>query len=156
LPGPVRSPGQSLSRCRRRRLGRQRRPFGLLSRVAARLGQAASPLAGSRTSCIANDCRPRWPPLLHYEAARRVSSPCTTSPPGLFRPETLGALGLPEHSWRFDHVEYHGQLSFLKAGCNWRPCSRRSPAYAREIQDSISATAWPPYSAIGRRACAAF
>ena len=46
------------------------------------------------------------------------------------------ALGLPEHAWRFDGVEYHGLLSFLKAGLQFATLiSTVSPSYAREILD---------------------
>jgi len=55
---------------------------------------------------------------------------------GCFGRDMLGVLGLPEHAWRFDHVEYHGQLSFLKAGLQLASqLSTVSPTYAREIQD---------------------
>ena len=46
------------------------------------------------------------------------------------------ARGLPEHAWRFDGLEYHGQLSFLKAGLQLATLiSTVSPTYASEIQD---------------------
>ena len=55
---------------------------------------------------------------------------------GNFAPGYLSALGLPEHAWHLDGVEYHGQLSFLKAGLQLATLiSTVSPTYAREIQD---------------------
>jgi starch synthase len=55
---------------------------------------------------------------------------------GCFAPSHLLALGLPEHTWRFDGIEFHGQLSFLKAGLQLATLiSTVSPTYAEEIQD---------------------
>ena len=55
---------------------------------------------------------------------------------GNFSASHLSALGLPEQVWRFDGVEFHGQLSFLKAGLQLATLiSTVSPTYAREIQD---------------------
>jgi starch synthase len=55
---------------------------------------------------------------------------------GNFGASHLHALGLPAHAWRFDGVEFHGQLSFLKAGLQLATLiSTVSPTYAREIQD---------------------
>jgi starch synthase len=35
---------------------------------------------------------------------------------GLFARERAGSLGIPDHAFRIDGVEFHGKLSFLKAG----------------------------------------
>ena len=71
------------------------------------------------------------------KAAPRASSPCTTSPSRAISPPTTSpALGLPAAAWTFDGVEYHGLLSFLKAGLQLATLiSTVSPTYAREIQD---------------------
>lgn len=112
--------------------------FGLLSRVAALLGQAASPLDWQADVVHCNDWQtaltPAW---LHYEGgAASVVTVHNIAFQGCFGRDMLGALGLPEHAWRFDHVEYHGQLSFLKAGLQLASqLSTVSPTYAREIQD---------------------
>ena len=112
--------------------------FGLLSRVAALLGQAASPLAWQADVVHCNDWQtalaPAW---LHYEGgAASVVTVHNIAFQGCFGRDMLGVLGLPEHAWRFDHVEYHGQLSFLKAGLQLASqLSTVSPTYAREIQD---------------------
>ena len=112
--------------------------FGLLSRVAARLGQAASPLGWQPDIVHTNDWQtalaPAW---LHYEGgAASVVTVHNIAFQGCFGRDMLAALGLPEHSWQFDHVEYHGQLSFLKAGLQLATLiSTVSPTYAREIQD---------------------
>jgi starch synthase len=53
---------------------------------------------------------------------------------GLFPRQRLAALGLPPSSFSVDGLEYHGQISFLKAGVRWaQRLSTVSPSYAREI-----------------------
>jgi starch synthase len=113
--------------------------FGLLSRVAALLGQAGSPLDWRADIVHCNDWQtalaPAW---LHFEGgAASVITVHNIAFQGCFGDEALVAeLGLPDHAWRFDGVEYHGQLSFLKAGLQLASqISTVSPTYAREIQD---------------------
>ena len=112
--------------------------FGLLSRVAALLGQPASPLDWRPDVVHLNDWQsalaPAW---LHYEGgAASVVTVHNIAFQGNFAADLLPALGLPEHAWRFDGVEYHGQLSFLKAGLQLATLiSTVSPTYAQEIQD---------------------
>ena len=112
--------------------------FGLLSRVAARLGQPASPLGWQPDVVNLNDWQsalaPAW---LHYEGgAASVVTVHNIAFQGNFAAELLPALGLPADAWRFDGIEYHGQLSFLKAGLQLATqISTVSPTYAHEIQD---------------------
>ena len=112
--------------------------FGLLSRVAARLGQPGSPLGWQPDVVHLNDWQsalaPAW---LHYEGgAASVITVHNIAFQGNFPAHHLAALGLPDHAWRFDGVEYHGQLSFLKAGLQLATLiSTVSPTYASEIQD---------------------
>ena len=112
--------------------------FGLLSRVAALLGQSASPLAWRPDVVHLNDWQtalaPAW---LHYEGgAASVVTVHNIAFQGNFAPGHLSALGLPEHAWHMHGVEYHGLLSFLKAGLQLATLiSTVSPTYAREIQD---------------------
>ncbi|HQR59046.1 MAG TPA: glycogen/starch synthase, partial [Azonexus sp.] len=92
--------------------------FGMLSRVAALLGQSASPLGWQPDVVHLNDWQtalaPAW---LHYDGgAASVVTVHNIAFQGTFAAGHLTALGLPEHAWRFDGLEYHGQLSFLKAG----------------------------------------
>jgi starch synthase len=122
--------------------------FGLLSRVAALLGQSASPLrsTGDQMSCISTTGKPRSPPpgcITKGRRQRRHRAQHRLS--GLLAASHLPALGLPEHAWRFDGVEYHGQLSFLKAGLQLATLiSTVSPTYAREIQDEAFGYALAP------------
>ncbi len=112
--------------------------FGLLSRVAAHLSQPASPLGWQPDVVNLNDWQsalaPAW---LHYEGgAASVVTVHNIAFQGNFGADLLPALGLPADAWRFDGVEYHGQLSFLKAGLQLATLiSTVSPTYAREIQD---------------------
>ena len=53
---------------------------------------------------------------------------------GLFGAEILDALGLPDSLFGFDGVEFHGNVSFMKAGLQFADAiTTVSPRYAREI-----------------------
>lgn len=112
--------------------------FGLLSRVAALLGQDASPLGWRPDVVHLNDWQTALAPaFLHYTpGAASVVTVHNIAFQGCFDRSLVHGLGLPEQAWRFDAVEYHGQLSFLKAGLQLASrLSTVSPSYAREIQD---------------------
>ena len=114
------------------------RRFGLLSHVAAHLGQPASPLGWPVDVVHANDWQSALAPaILHYAGgAASVVTVHNIAFPGCFEHSMLAALGLPESAWRLDAVEYHGHLSFLKAGLQFASkLSTVSPTYASEIQD---------------------
>jgi starch synthase len=54
---------------------------------------------------------------------------------GVFAPDLVAPLGLPREGFRIEGFEYHGKLSFLKAGlyyADW--LTAVSPTYAEEIQ----------------------
>ncbi|WP_373325051.1 glycogen synthase GlgA [Methylobacterium organophilum] len=53
---------------------------------------------------------------------------------GLFPREEMGRIGVPEHAFQMDGVEFYGQLSFLKAGLYYASqVTTVSETYAREI-----------------------
>lgn len=53
---------------------------------------------------------------------------------GQFPPSLLGQLGLPMSSFRFDGIEHHGAIGYLKAGLQYAShITTVSPTYAREI-----------------------
>ena len=53
---------------------------------------------------------------------------------GLFAQADFGLLGLPSRFLHAQGIEYHGQLSFMKAGLKYaRQITTVSPSYAREI-----------------------
>jgi starch synthase len=55
---------------------------------------------------------------------------------GLYPPTKLGEMWLPPECYRMDGVEFHGNISFLKAGLHYADkITTVSPTYAREIQE---------------------
>ena len=113
--------------------------FGLLSRVAAWLGSKASTLDWKPNVVHCNDWQTGLAPAyLHYLPGQRAKSLLTVHNlafQGLFDHASLFELGLPDEAWHTEGVEYHGYLSFLKAGLQLADAiTTVSPSYAREIQ----------------------
>ena len=113
--------------------------FGLLSRIAAWLGSEASTLDWQPDIVHCNDWQTALAAAyLHYLPGQRAKSLFTLHNlafQGLFDHASLFELGLPDAAWRIDGVEYHGYLSFLKAGLQHaNAITTVSPSYAREIQ----------------------
>jgi starch synthase len=113
--------------------------FGLLSRVAALLGSAASPLEWRPDVVHCNDWQTGLAPVyLRYAAGARAATLQTVhnlAYQGIFEPELVAALGLPPECFTPDGVEYYGKLSFLKSGLQCADAiTTVSPTYAIEIQ----------------------
>jgi starch synthase len=76
--------------------------------------------------------------LLHYGPVPRPRTVMTIHNmafQGLFPAHLMGTLGLPPHAFGIDGVEYHGTISFLKAGIALADrITTVSPAYAAEIR----------------------
>ena len=112
--------------------------FGLLSRVAALLGGAASPLAWRPQVVHCND----WPcglaPVyLSFEKSRAaaVMTVHNLAFQGTFDPSWMKPLALPAATFSIEGVEFYGRLSFLKGGLAYADAiTTVSPTYAREIQ----------------------
>jgi starch synthase len=112
--------------------------FGLLSRVAALLGGAASPLAWRPQILHCND----WPSglgpvYLSFETNRAaaVMTVHNLAFQGLCDPSWMKPLALPAASFSIEGVEFYGHLSFLKGGLAYADAiTTVSPRYAREIQ----------------------
>jgi len=113
--------------------------FAVLSKVAAVLAGTASPLAW-RPECVhCND----WPAALApaylaFDGDASAASVVTIHNlafQGNFDAALLGRLGLPQESFTLEGLEFHGRLSFLKAGLAYADAiTTVSPTYAREIQ----------------------
>jgi len=113
--------------------------FGVLSRAASMLASSASPLEW-RPECLhCND----WPAALAaayvaFDPGASAASVLTVHNlafQGNYEAGLLGRLDLPPQSFSVDGVEFHGQVSFLKAGLAYADAiTTVSPGYAREIQ----------------------
>ncbi|MCU0805459.1 MAG: glycogen synthase GlgA [Burkholderiales bacterium] len=113
--------------------------FGLLSRVAASIGAAFSPIPWRAEVVHANDWQTALAPAyLRYApdaAAASVVTIHNLAFQGIFAPGVVPLLGLPPESFSIDGIEYYGQMSFLKAGLFFaNAITTVSPSYAREIQ----------------------
>ena len=112
--------------------------FGLLSRVAALLGAASSPLEWRPEVVHCND----WPTALapvymHFEQGRAASimTVHNLAFQGLFDSALLERLELPRATFAVEGLEFYGRLSFLKGGLVYSDAiTTVSPTYAREIQ----------------------
>lgn len=110
----------------------------------ARLGLAAAEIAAG---CADLDWKPDllhlndWPSALApaFLAWRGLSTPTiltihNLAYQGLFGAERLPTLGIPASSFQIDGVEFHGKLSFLKAGIFYAShVTTVSSTYAQEI-----------------------
>ncbi|MER2266309.1 glycogen synthase GlgA [Methylobacterium oxalidis] len=109
----------------------------------ARLGLAAAEIAlGADPAWAAdllhlNDWQAALAPAYLAWRSVRVPSVLTVhnlAYQGLFPRENLARLGVPEHAFQIDGVEFYGQLSFLKAGLYYAShVTTVSETYAREI-----------------------
>ncbi|MCU0870040.1 MAG: glycogen synthase GlgA [Burkholderiales bacterium] len=116
--------------------------FGLLSRAAAVLSRADSPVAWRPEVLHCNDWQtglaPAWLALEPLPPGGRAGTVMTIhnlAYQGVFAPDSLPRLGLPWDWFRPDGVEFWGQLSFLKAGLQFADAlSTVSPTYAQEIR----------------------
>jgi starch synthase len=112
--------------------------FGLLSKVAALLASDESPLAWRPDVVHCNDW-PAAPAAAFMRFGGSTAASLVTihnlAFQGLFGAEWAERLGFPAHSFGIDGVEFHGHLSFLKAGLSFADSiGTVSPTYAREIQ----------------------
>lgn len=113
--------------------------FGLLSRVAACLSHASSPLEWRPDVLHCNDWQtglaPSFLAFMPGARARTVMTIHNLAYQGIFPPATLPRVGLPWESFKVDGVEFYGNLSFLKAGLfHADRLTTVSPTYASEIQ----------------------
>ena len=113
--------------------------FGLLSRVAAVLGHATSPLEWRPDVLHCNDWQtglaPAYLAFMPGARARTVMTIHNLAYQGIFPATAVPRVGLPWESFKVDGVEFYDNLSFLKAGLfHADRLTTVSPTYAREIQ----------------------
>jgi len=112
--------------------------FGLLSKIAAVLGSADSPLEWKPDVVHCSDWQTGLTPAyLHFApgAAPCVMTIHNLAFQGIFPLQTAVELGLPGECLQLEGAEYYGDLSFLKAGLYYADhITTVSPSYAEEIQ----------------------
>lgn len=112
--------------------------FGLLSRVAALLSCANSPLEWKPDIVHCNDWQTGLTPA--YLRFANGAAPCVMTIhnlafQGIFSSHLVTELGLPAECFRSDGVEFYNNLSFMKAGLYYADhITTVSPSYANEIQ----------------------
>lgn len=113
--------------------------FGMLSRVAALMGGAASPVAWRADIVHCNDWQsglaPAYLQMTPSTHAKSVMNVHNMAFQGNFDRDWLRPLDLPQSCFDMHGVEFNGYLSFLKAGLHYADrIVSVSPTYAREIQ----------------------
>ena len=114
--------------------------FGVLSKVASILSGANSPIKDWHPDIVhCNDWQtgitPAYMKLVEKTSTKSVMSLHNMAFQGCYTPEWLSTLALPHTSFTTEGYEYHGQLSFLKAGIAYSDAiTTVSPRYAQEIQ----------------------
>jgi starch synthase len=112
--------------------------FGALSKAAALLGSAHSPLEWLPDVLHCQDWPTALAPVYLDADPRRAATVMTVHNlafQGNFDAALLGALELPDSTFHLDGLEFHGRLSFLKGGIAYADAvTTVSPSYAREIQ----------------------
>lgn len=114
--------------------------FGLLSKIAAVLGSAESPLDWRPEVVHCNDWQTGLTPAylsLSAEAAPCVMTIHNLAFQGIFPVQTMMNVGLPWQCFQPNGVEFYGNLSYMKAGLYYaRRITTVSPSYAKEIQSN--------------------
>lgn len=113
--------------------------FGMLSKVAALLGSAQSPVDWQAELVHCNDWQTGLAPVyLHLSGeahAKSIMAIHNIAFQGNFDRDWIKALELPQQMFHINGVEFHGNLSFLKSGLQYADhIVTVSPTYAYEIQ----------------------
>jgi len=112
--------------------------FALLSRVAAMLSVPGNALGWTADIVHANDWQGGLTAAyLHFwggQHARTVFTVHNLQYQGLFSPDIVSQVGLPEVAYTSHGIEFHDQVSFLKSGLFYSDAiTTVSPTYAKEI-----------------------
>ena len=114
--------------------------FAALARVAADIGLGAVPSFVPDVIHGHDWQAALMPAYLRYSGRAHPGTVMTVHNlafQGRFQRELLGTLGLPPESFSVDGVEYHGGISYLKAGLQFADrITTVSPTYAQEIQSA--------------------
>jgi starch synthase len=114
--------------------------FGVLSKVASILASEHSPITDWHPDIVhCNDWQtglaPAYMKLAEHSRAKSIISLHNMAFQGCYAPNWVVSLGLPSSGFSIEGFEYHGQLSFLKAGIFYADAiTTVSPRYAKEIQ----------------------
>ena len=114
--------------------------FGVLAKVASILASEYSPLTDWHPEIVhCNDWQtglaPAYMKLTEHSPAKSIISLHNMAFQGCYAPNWVVSLGLPSAGFSIEGFEYHGQLSFLKAGIFYADAiTTVSPRYAIEIQ----------------------
>lgn len=114
--------------------------FGVLSKVASILASEHSPITDWHPNIVhCNDWQtglaPAYMKLTEHSRAKSIISLHNMAFQGSYAPHWVVSLGLPSAGFSIEGFEYHGQLSFLKAGIFYADAiTTVSPRYAVEIQ----------------------
>lgn len=113
--------------------------FGILSKIAAILSSAETPIQDWKPDIVhCNDWQTGLTPAcmkLINTQAKSVISLHNMAFQGCYPPNWITSLELPSTNFTVEGFEYHGQLSFLKAGIFYADAiTTVSPSYAKEIQ----------------------
>ena len=114
--------------------------FGVLSRVASLIAKSQQPLLDWLPDLVhCNDWQtgltPAYMKLVDYSKTKSIISLHNMAFQGCFAENLVTNLGLPQSHFVMEGLEYHGQLSFLKAGIFYADAiATVSPKYAQEIQ----------------------
>jgi starch synthase len=138
-PSLYRRPGNPYHDAQSQPYGDNHRRFALLGWAAARLAQGLDPYWAPRVvhshdwhAALANAYLALGGPPPGVATVYTVHN---LAYQGLFGADLLGELGLPGRAFSVAGLEFHGQLSFMKAGLYYaQRITTVSPTYAREIQ----------------------
>lgn len=114
--------------------------FGVLSRVAALIAKSQHPLLDWQPDLVhCNDWQtgltPAYMKLVDHSKTKSIISLHNMAFQGCFPENLVTNLGLPQSHFVMEGLEYHDQLSFLKAGIFYADAiATVSPKYAQEIQ----------------------
>ncbi|MBP6724878.1 MAG: glycogen/starch synthase, partial [Halioglobus sp.] len=114
--------------------------FALLSRVAAAIATGQAGLEWRPDVLHCHDWHTGLAIALTHLSEQRPRTVFTIhslAHMGLFDRPTFDRLGLPEHFWRDDALEFYNHCSFIKGGLVYADyITTVSPSYAREICES--------------------